>query len=80
MRKVRAWLLSFFLVDIEGFPLGHVEVPLNVNKTQLVLRLLASVLDECLEMELMAENIKFKFQAVFDFLDSLKIGHIIAWR
>src|SRR3989304_1829175 len=32
---------SLFLVDIEGFPLGHVEAPVNVNEKMLVARLLA---------------------------------------
>ena len=38
--------LSLFLVDIEGFPLGHVEAPLNVNEKQLVEELLTRVLGE----------------------------------
>ena len=71
---------SLFLVDIEGFPLGHVEAPLNVNEKELVEELLARVLGESLEVELLAEDSQFESQAVFDLLDSLKIGHIIAWR
>jgi len=34
---------SLFLVDIEGFPPGHVEAPLNVNEKQLVGSLLNQV-------------------------------------
>ena len=71
---------SLFLVDIEGFPLGHVEAPLNVNEKQLVEELLTRVLGECIEVELLAADSQFESQAVFDLLDSLKIGHIIAWR
>jgi hypothetical protein len=58
---------SLFLVDIEGFPLGHVEAPLSVNEKELV-------------EELLAGDSQFESQAVFDLLDSLKIGHVIAWR
>jgi hypothetical protein len=71
---------SLFLVDIEGFPLGHVEAPLNVNEKQLVEELLTRVLGESLEVELLAGDSQFESQSVFDLLDSLKIGHIIAWR
>ena len=71
---------SLFLVDIEGFPLGHVEASLNVNEKQLVEDLLNRVLGEDLEVELLAADSQFESQAVFDLLDSLKIGHIIAWR
>ena len=38
--------LSLFLVDIEGFPLGHVEASLNVNEKQLVEALLHKVLGD----------------------------------
>jgi hypothetical protein len=72
--------LSLFLTDIEGFPLGHVEAPLNVNEKQLVEELLLRVLGECIEVELLAADSQFESQAVFDLLDSLKIDHIIAWR
>jgi len=71
---------SLFLVDIEGFPLGHVEAPLNVNEKQLVEALLTRVLGECIEVELLAADSQFESQAVFDLLESLKIGSIIAWR
>jgi len=72
--------LSLFLVDIEGFPLGHVEAPLNVNEKQLVEALLRRVLGECIEVELLAADSQFESQGIFQLLDSLKIGHIIAWR
>ena len=42
--------LSLFLVNIEGFPLGHVEAPLNVNEKKLVEALLTRVLGECIEV------------------------------
>jgi hypothetical protein len=71
---------SLFLVDVEGFPLGHVEAPLNVNEKELVEELLDGVLGECIEVELLAADSQFESQAVFDLLDSLKVGHIIAWR
>jgi hypothetical protein len=71
---------SLFLVDVEGFPLGHVEAPLNVNEKELVEELLDGVLGECIEVELLAANSRFESQAVFALLDSLKIGHVIAWR
>jgi len=72
--------LSLFLVDIEGFPLGHVEAPLNVNEKQLVEALLTRVLGECMEVELLAADSQFESQGIFRLLDSLKIDHIIAWR
>ena len=72
--------LSLFLVDIEGFPLGHVEAPLNVNEKQLVEALLTRVLGECMEVELLAADSQFESQGIFRLLDSLKIDHITAWR
>ena len=71
---------SLFLVDIEGFPLGHVEAPANVNEKELVEELLDRVLGECIEVELLAADSQLEAGRVFDLLDSLKIGHIIAWR
>ena len=71
---------SLFHVDIEGFPLGHVEAPLNVNEKQLVEELLTRVMGECIEVELLAADSQFESQAVFDLLESLKIGPVIAWR
>jgi len=72
--------LSLFLVDVEGFPLGHVEAPLNVNEKQLVEELLTRVLGESLEVELLAADSQFESQSVFDLLESLKMSHVIAWR
>jgi hypothetical protein len=71
---------SLFLVDIEGFPLGHVEAPLNVNEKELVEELLTRVLGECLEVELLAGDSQFESSGVFGLLESLKIGGVIAWR
>jgi len=67
-------------VDIEGFPLGHVEAPLNVNEKQLVEQLLTRVLGECIEVEILDTDSQFESQGIFQLLESLKIGHIIAWR
>ena len=72
--------LSLFLVDIEGFPLGHVEAPLNVNEKQLVETLLHKVLGECIEVELLAGDSQLESQALFMLIESLKVSHIIAWR
>jgi len=72
--------LSLFLVDIEGFPLEHVEAPLNINEKQLVEEILTRVLGEDLELELLAADSQFESQAVFQLLESLKISHVIAWR
>jgi hypothetical protein len=52
-RGKKGFLLSYqslFLVDIEGFPLGHVEAPLNVNEKQLVEPLLDRVLGDSIEL------------------------------
>jgi len=72
--------LSLFLVDIEGFPLGHVEASLNVNEKQLVETLLHKVLGESIEVELLAGDSQLESQAIFDLLDELKMSHVIAWR
>jgi hypothetical protein len=82
-RGAKGFLLgyqSLFLVDVEGFPLGHVEAPLNLNEKELVEELLDRVLGECIEVELLAADSQFESQSIFHLLDSLKIGHIIAWR
>jgi hypothetical protein len=71
---------SLFLTDIEGFPLGHVEAPANVNEKELVEELLDRVLGECIEVELLAGDSQLESRQVFDLLEALKIGHIIAWR
>ena len=51
-RSKRGFMLgyeSLFLVDMEGFPLGHVEASLNVNEKMLVEPLLDKVLGEDIE-------------------------------
>jgi len=68
------------LLDIEGFPLGHVEAPANVNEKELVEELLTQVLGECIEVELLAADSQLEVKRVFDLLNSLKISHVIAWR
>jgi hypothetical protein len=69
---------SLFLVDIEGFPLGHVEAPANVNEKRLLEPLLARLGD--MEVELLAGDSQFESRQVFDALSSRKIGNIIPWR
>jgi len=51
---------SLFLVDIEGFPLGHVEAPLNVNEPPTVEPLLHHLLGEDIEVELLAGDSGFE--------------------
>jgi hypothetical protein len=72
--------LSLFLIDIEGFPLGHLEAPLNLNEKQLVGSLLDRVLGESIEVELLAGDSQLESEAIFMLLESLKVSHIIAWR
>jgi hypothetical protein len=71
---------SLFLVDIEGFPLGHVEAPANVNEKMLVEPLLDRVLGEDIEVELMAGDSQFESSQIFDALSSRKISCVIPWR
>jgi len=71
---------SLFLVDIEGFPLGHVEASANVNEKKLVEPLLDRLLGEDIEVELMAGDSQFESSQVFDALNSRKISGIIPWR
>ena len=71
---------SLFLVDIEGFPLGHVEAPANVNEKMLVEPLLDKVLGEDIEVELMAGDSQFESSQIFDALGSRKISGVIPWR
>jgi hypothetical protein len=71
---------SLFLVDIEGFPLGHVEAAANVNEKKLVEPLLDKLLGENIEVELVAGDSQFESGEVFDALNSRKIGNIIPWR
>jgi hypothetical protein len=68
---------SLFLTDIEGFPLGHVEAPANVNEKDLVEPLLDRVLGEDLEVELAVGDSQMESQNTFDTLEARKMGHII---
>jgi hypothetical protein len=71
---------SLFLVDIEGFPLGHVEAPANVNEKKLVEPLLDKLLGEDIEVELVAGDSQFESSQVFDALNYRKISGVIPWR
>ena len=71
---------SLFLVDMEGFPLGHVEAPANVNEKKLVEPLLDRLLGEDMEVELVAGDSQFESSQVFDALQARKIGNVIVWR
>lgn len=71
---------SLFLVDMEGFPLGHVEAPANVNEKKLVERLLEEALGEDLEIELVAGDSQLESQRIFQMLEQRKIRHLIPWR
>jgi len=71
---------SLFLIDIEGFPLSHVETSLNVNEKRLVAGLLDKVLGESIEVELLAGDSQFESGEVFGLLESHKIDYVIPWR
>jgi hypothetical protein len=71
---------SLFLVDIEGFPLGHVEASANINEKKLVEPLLDKLLGEDIEVELVAGDSQFESEQVFDALNKRKISNIIPWR
>jgi hypothetical protein len=71
---------SLFLVDIEGFPLGHVEAPANVNEKKLVEPLLDKLLGEDVEVELMAGDSQFESESVFGALNARRIDAVIPWR
>jgi len=71
---------SLFHVDNEGFPLGHVEAPANVNEKRLVEPLLDRLLGEDIEVELVAGDSQFESEQVFDALNARKIDCIIPWR
>ena len=71
---------SLFLVDVEGFPLGHVEAPANVNEITLVEPFLDRVLGEDMEVELVAGDSGLESRGVFHLLEAVKTGHLIAWR
>ncbi len=71
---------SLFLVDMEGFPLGHVEAPANVNEKEMVEKLLEEALGEDLEVELVAGDSQFESKPLFTVLEERKIEHLIPWR
>ncbi len=71
---------SVFLTDIEGFPLGHVEAPANVNEPLLVEPLLDKVLGENIEVELLAGDSGFEARRVFEALEDRRIAPLVAWR
>jgi hypothetical protein len=82
-RRKKGFILgyqSLFLVDIEDFPLGHVEAPANVNEKKLVEPLLDRLLSEDIEVELMAGDSQFESCQIFDTLGSRKISGVIPWR
>jgi hypothetical protein len=71
---------SLFLIDIEGFPLSHVEAALNVNEKRLVAGLLDKILGESIEVELLAGDSQFESGEVFGLLESRRMSHVIPWR
>jgi hypothetical protein len=71
---------SLFLTDIEGFPLGHVEAPANMNEPLLVEPLLDRVLGEDIELELLAGDSGFESRRVFDVLEAHRMASLVAWR
>jgi hypothetical protein len=71
---------SLFLTDIEGFPLGHMEAPANVNEPLLVETLLDRVLGEDLEVELLAGDSGFESGRVFEALEARRMAPLVAWR
>jgi len=71
---------SLFLVDLEGFLLGHVEAPANRNEKRLVKQLLDEVLGEGLEVELVAGDSQFESGRVFRMLEEKRIDNLISWR
>jgi len=71
---------TVFLTDIEGFPLGHVEAPANVNESLMVEPLLDRVLGEDLEVELLAGDSGFESRRVFEALEAHRMAPLVAWR
>jgi hypothetical protein len=71
---------SLFLVDIEGFPLSHIESSLNVNEKRLVAGLLDKVLGESIEVELIAGDSQFESGELFSLLESHQMEYVIPWR
>ncbi len=71
---------SLFALDMEGFPLGHVEASANVNEKKLVAPLLDRLLGEDIEVELLAGDSQFESRPVLATLAMRKISSVIAWR
>ena len=71
---------SVFLTDIEGFPLGHMEAPANVNEPLMVESLLDKVLGENIEVELLAGDSGFESRRVFEALEARRMAPLVAWR
>jgi hypothetical protein len=71
---------TVFLTDVEGFPLGHVEAPANVNESLMVEPLLDRVLGEDIEVELLAGDSGFESRRVFEALEARKVSSLVAWR
>jgi len=71
---------TLFLTDVEGFPLGHVEAPANVNESLMVEPLLDGVLGEDIEVELLARDSGFESRRVFEALEARKVSSLVAWR
>lgn len=71
---------SLLLVDMEGFPLGHVEAPANVNEKELVEPVLDVALGGDFEVELAAGDSQLESERVFEIHENRKIAHIIPWR
>ena len=71
---------SVFLTDIEGFPLGHMEAPANVNEPLMVEPLLDRVLGEDIEVELLAGDSGFESRRVFEALEDRRMAPLVAWR
>ena len=71
---------SVFLTDIEGFPLGHMEAPANVNEPLMVEPLLDKVLGEDIEVELLAGDSGFEARRVFEALEARRMAPLVAWR
>ena len=71
---------TVFLTDVEGFPLGHVEAPANVNESLMVGHLLDRVLGEDLEVELLTGDSGFESRRVFEVVEARKVAPLVAWR
>jgi hypothetical protein len=65
---------------MEGFPLGHVEAPANVNEKKLVEQLLEEALGEELEVELVAGDSQLESRNIFQMVEQRKSLHLIPWR